>query len=62
MRVQMILMMTGMLSALLSAPALAHLSEPGAVLPHIFTGEHLLILIAVGVCVVVASTIRKRSR
>jgi hypothetical protein len=47
---------------LFSAPVLAHITEPGAVLPHIFTGEHLLLLIIVGACVVVISRFWGRSR
>ena len=62
MRAKVIYTTTGLFSTLASAPALAHLSEPGAVLPHIFTGEHLLTLLAVGVCIVVLSKIRNRSR
>ncbi len=62
MRARKFLTISGVLALLLSAPALAHITEPGGVLPHIFTGEHLLILIIVGVCVAVISRFHSRSR
>jgi hypothetical protein len=50
------------LSLLFSAPVLAHITEPGADLPHILTGEHLLSLVIAGVCVAVIGRFQNRSR
>lgn len=50
------------LSLLFSASVLAHITEPGSVLPHIFTGEHLLILVIIGVCIVGVSKLYRRFR
>ena len=62
MRARIILTLTGVLSLLFSSLVLAHLSEPGGVLPHIFTGEHLLILVIVGVCIAGVSKLYRRFR
>ncbi|HEY5775808.1 MAG TPA: hypothetical protein VIS57_06970 [Xanthomonadales bacterium] len=62
MRAKMFLTMMSVFSLLLPASVLAHVTEPGAVLPHIFTGEHLLILIIVGVCIVGISRFHSRNR
>ncbi|MGA9574497.1 MAG: hypothetical protein WBS20_11180 [Lysobacterales bacterium] len=59
---RMILTITGALTLLFSAPVPAHITEPGAVLPHILTGEHLLILVIVGVCVAGISRLHGRNR
>lgn len=50
------------LSLLFSVSALAHSTEPGGVLPHIFTGEHLLILVIVGLCVAGISKLYRHFR
>jgi hypothetical protein len=52
----------GALSLLFSAPVSAHLTEPGAFLPHFLTGEHLLILVIVGVCIAGFSKFYRRFR
>jgi hypothetical protein len=62
MRARMFLTTMSVLSLLFSASVLAHITEPGGVLPHIFTGEHLLILLIVGVCIAAVSKIWRRSR
>jgi len=62
MRARIFLTVTGMLSLLFSSLVWAHLSEPGGVLPHIFTGEHLLILVIVGVCVAGVGKLYRRFR
>ena len=62
MRARMYLTIMSALSLLFPASVLAHVTGPGAVLPHIFTGEHLLILIIVGVCVVGISRFYSRDR
>jgi hypothetical protein len=49
-------------SLLFSAPVLAHITEPGGVLPHFFTGEHLLMLVIVGVCVAGVSKLYRHFR
>lgn len=59
---RMFLTITSVLALVFSASVAAHITEAGAVLPHIFTGEHLLILVIVGVCVAGVSYYRKRSR
>ena len=58
----MFLTIMSVLSLLFSASALAHITEPGGVLPHIFTGEHLLILVVVGVCVAGINKFYRRFR
>ena len=58
----MFLTIMSVLSLLFSTSALAHITEPGGVLPHIFTGEHLLILLVVGVCVAGVSKFYRRFR
>jgi hypothetical protein len=50
------------LSLLFSASVSAHIAEPGGVLPHFLTGEHLLILAIVGVCIAGASKLYKYYR
>lgn len=62
MQARMIITILVVFSLLFSVPVLAHITEPGAVLPHIFTGEHLLLLIIVGACVVIISRFWGRSR
>jgi len=59
---RMFLTIMSVSSLLFSACVAAHVTEPGAVLPHIFTGEHLLILIVVGVCVAGLGKYFRRSR
>ena len=58
----MFLTIMSVLSLLFSASALAHITEPGGVLPHVFTGEHLLILVVVGVCVAGINKFYRRFR
>lgn len=58
----MFLTIMSVLSLLFSTSALAHITESGGVLPHIFTGEHLLILVVVGVCVAGVSKFYRRFR
>ena len=62
MQARMIITILVVLSLPFSVPVLAHITEPGAVLPHIFTGEHLLLLVIVGACVAVISRFEDRSR
>ena len=62
MQARIFLTFTGVLSLLFSSLVLAHRSEPGGVLPHIFTGEHLLILVIVGACVAGIRTLYRRYR
>ena len=62
MQARMFLTIMSVLLFLLSAPALAHITEPGGVLPHFFTGEHLLMLVIVGVCVAGVSRLYRRFR
>jgi hypothetical protein len=62
MRARMFLTIMSVLTLLLPASVLAHVSETGSVLPHVFTGEHLLVLIIVGVCVAVLSRFHSRDR
>ena len=62
MRARMILTTMSVLSLLFSASVSAHITEPGTVLPHIFTGEHLLIAIIVGVFIAGAGKIYRRFR
>jgi len=49
-------------SLLFSAPVLAHITEPGSAIPHFLTGDHLLMLVIVGVCVAGASKLYRRFR
>jgi hypothetical protein len=62
MRARIFLTTMSVLTLLFPAAVLAHMTEPGAVLPHVFTGEHLLILIIVGVCVAGISRFYSRDR
>ena len=62
MRARIFLTVTGLLSLLFSPLVLAHLSEPGGVLPHIFTGDHLLILVIIVVCVAGVGKLYRRFR
>lgn len=62
MRTRMFLTIMSVLSLLISTSAMAHISEPGGVLPHVFTGEHLLILVLAGVCVAGVSKLYQRLR
>lgn len=56
------LTIAGIFSLVFSASVAAHISEPGAVLPHFFTGEHLLILVVVGLCIAGLVKYYRRSR
>lgn len=58
----MFLTTMSVLSLLFSASVSAHIAEPGGVLPHIFTGEHLLTLVIVGVCIAGLSKLYRRFR
>jgi len=62
MRARMFLTITSVLTLMFSASVPAHVTEPGSVLPHVFTGEHLLVLIIVGVCVAVLGRFHSRNR
>lgn len=62
MRARILLTTMSVLTLLFSASVLAHITEPGGVLPHIFTGEHLLILIIVGGCIAGVSKLYRRFR
>lgn len=50
------------ISLLFSAPLLAHITEPGSAMPHFLTGEHLLMLVIIGVCVAGVSKLYRRFR
>ena len=52
MRARMFLTTLSVMSLLFSASVSAHITEPGSVLPHFLTGEHLLTIVIVGVCIV----------
>ena len=56
------LTLMGVYSLVFSASVAAHVSEPGAVLPHVFTGEHLLVLVVVGLCIAGLIKYYSRSR
>ena len=58
----MFLTIMSVLSLLFSTSALAHITVPAGVLPHIFTGEHLLILVGVGVSITGVSKLYRRFR
>mgnify|MGYP001822194505 FL=1 len=60
MRARMFLTTLSVLSLLFSASVSAHITEPGGVLPHFFTGEHLLTIIIVAVCIVGIRKIYRR--
>jgi hypothetical protein len=62
MRARMFFTTMSVLSLLYSTSVLAHITEPGSVLPHIFTGEHLLILLIVGVGIAGVSKVYRRFR
>jgi len=62
MRARMFLTIMSVLSLLFSASALAHITESGGALPHIFTGEHLLILAVVAVFIAGLSRLYRRFR
>jgi len=62
MRVRMFLTIMSVLSLLFSASAMAHVTDSSAVLPHILTGEHLLILAVVSVCIGVLSRLYRHFR
>lgn len=62
MRARMFLTIMSVLSLLFSASALAHITESGGALPHIFTGEHLLILAVVAVFIAGLSKLYRRFR
>jgi len=50
------------MSLLFSASASAHITESSGALPHIFTGEHLLMLAVVAVCFAGLSKLYRRFR
>ena len=62
MQARMFLTTMSVLSLMFSAPVLAHITEPGGVLPHFFTGEHLLMLVIVGVFIAGARKLYRRFR
>ena len=62
MQTKIFLMTTSVLSLLFSVPVLAHITEPGGFLPHFFTGEHLLVLVIVGVFIAGVSKLYRRFR
>ena len=62
MRARMFLTIMSVMSLLFSASASAHITEPGGALPHIFTGEHLLMLAVVTLCVAGLSKLYRRFR
>ena len=62
MRARVFFTAMSVLSLLYSASVLAHITEPGSVLPHFLTGEHLLILVIVGVCIAAVSKFYRRFR
>ena len=62
MRARMFLTIMSVLSLLFSASALAHITESGGALPHIFTGEHLLMLAVVAVLIAGLSRLYRRFR
>jgi len=62
MQVRKIVTTLSVTSLLFSAPVLAHITEPGGVLPHVLTGEHLLTLVIVGVCIAGVSKLYRRFR
>ena len=62
MRARMFLTIMSVMSLLFSASAIAHITESGGVLPHIFTGEHLLMLAVVAVCIAGLSRLYRRFR
>jgi len=51
MRARMFLTTLSVFSLLFSASVSAHVTQPGGALPHFFTGEHLLTIIIVAVCI-----------
>ena len=62
MRARMFLTIMSVMSLLFSASALAHITEPGGVLPHIFTGEHLLMLVVVAAGIAGLRSLYRRFR
>ena len=62
MRARMFLTIMSVISLLFSASALAHITESAGALPHIFTGEHLLVLAVVAVCIAGLSRLYRRFR
>ena len=52
MRARIFLTTLSVMSLLFTASVSAHITEPGGVLPHFLTGEHLLTIVVVGVCIV----------
>ena len=62
MRAKIFIAIITVLSLLFSASALAHITQAGGTLPHIFTGEHLLILVIVGVFIAGISKLYRRTR
>jgi len=58
----MFLTIMSVMSLLFSATALAHITESGGALPHIFTGEHLLVLAVVAVGIAGLSKLYRRFR
>jgi hypothetical protein len=62
MQARMFLTIMSVMSLLFSATALAHITESGGALPHIFTGEHLLVLAVVAVGIAGLSKLYRRFR
>jgi len=62
MQARIFLTIMSVLSLLFSASVSAHITDSGGVLPHVFTGEHLLILVIIGVCVAGISKIYRQFR
>ena len=61
MRNRIFFTLVSLASVIFSSPLLAHGHEAGSVLPHILTGEHLLILVLAGACVAGAARLYRRS-
>jgi hypothetical protein len=62
MRARVFLTVISVLSLFFSSSVLAHITGQGNVLPHIFTGEHLLTLVIIGLCVVGLTSLYRRFR
>jgi hypothetical protein len=52
MRNRIYLTLVSGLLLLFTSPIMAHIGDPGGVIPHIVTGEHLLMLVLAGVSLV----------
>lgn len=62
MQTRVFLAFISLASILSTSSALAHSSEPGNVLPHVLTGEHLLVLVLVGLCIAGIGSLYRRFR